>query len=309
MYFQIWFMDNCRGIFRSLLIIFTLLCAVRGASASDPTLVSPWYFGPNAFPIPEMMDRTSSDLRIEAVGNYFAGTRGDHTADITLKAIVPLFTHRANLSVWLPVMEWYHHSYRFLQDCNIKPPYDKEHMRGRLTGDVYVTTDIQILEERRIRPDVTLRAGLKTASGGGSSKARYYDCPGYFFDAAVGKTFTLPPLATLKIRLAASAGFLCWQTAKSQQNDAVMYAVKLAFSYRNFLIHEEFAGYSGWEHLATDRPEIAHDNPMILRTFVQWTPRRHWSLFFKYGYGITDYPYRQFGIGVAYTLPILGKRG
>ena len=51
-----------------------------------------------------------------------------------------------------------------------------------MSGDVYLSIDMQLFEERRIVPSWTLRAALKTASGGGYEIDRYYDCPGYFFD-------------------------------------------------------------------------------------------------------------------------------
>lgn len=276
--------------------------------AAEPTKVSPYYFGPNAFPIPEIMDRTQSRLVVEVDGNYFSGTRGDHTTDITLKTIIPLFTSRANLSIWLPVTEWYRHSDRYLADCGIEPPYDEKAWRGALTGDVYVTTDIQILEEKRLVPDLTIRAALKTASGGQSGEARYYDCPGYFFDMAVGKTFTLSSAMDLRLRAAASAGFLCWQTAKDRQNDAVMYGVKLGLSLRRVSLSATFAGYSGWEHLATTPAELARDHPMSLRTRLQWELRSRWQLFAQYEHGFADYPYRHVGIGVACCIPVLPRK-
>lgn len=245
---------------------------------------------------------------VEVDGNYFAGTRGDHTTDLTLKTIIPLFTSRANLSIWLPVMEWYRHSDRYLADCGVEPPYTEKARRGTLTGDVYVTTDIQIFEEKRLVPDVTIRAGLKTASGGRSSVARYYDCPGYFFDLAVGKTFTLSQALDLRLRAAASAGFLCWQTAKAQQNDAVMYGVKLGVAMRRVSLSATFAGYCGWEHLATTPPELARDHPMSIRTRLSWAPRPRWRFFGQYEHGFADYPYRHVGIGVAYHIPVLRSK-
>lgn len=60
-----------------------------------------------------------------------------------------------------------------------------------MSGDVYLSIDMQLFEERRIVPSWTLRAALKTASGGGYEIDRYYDCPGYFFDTYFGKTFQI----------------------------------------------------------------------------------------------------------------------
>lgn len=74
-------------------------------SRSRPTFVSPYYFGPNAFPIPDVLTKTSDKLKIELAGDYYCGK--NYTTDIFLKTHIPLWTHRANLSLWWPVIEWY----------------------------------------------------------------------------------------------------------------------------------------------------------------------------------------------------------
>ncbi len=50
---------------------------------SEPTFVSPYYFGPNAFPIPDIQTHTNSQLKIELAGDYFTGKK-HHTTDIFL---------------------------------------------------------------------------------------------------------------------------------------------------------------------------------------------------------------------------------
>lgn len=294
-----------RQILWSTLIIagfFEISVSIYGR---EPTFVTPYYFGPNAFPIPDIVDKTSSKLKLEIQGNYFNGTRGDKTWDMTLKTVIPLWSDRVNLSVWLPVMEWYRHSDTYLESCNVAPPYSEEVRKGHMTGDVYVTTDIQLLQERGYRPDILIRAGLKTASGGGSKIARYYDCPGYFFDAAFGKSFILSSLYSIKMRLSLASGFLCWQTAKDQQNDAVMFGAKIGLDWKKISISEAFSGYSGWEHMATEPSHLAHDLPMSFKTRLTYSINERWSLFGIYEHGLTDYPYRHFGLGLTYKINIL----
>lgn len=103
---------------------------------------------------------------------------------------------------------------------------------------------MQLFEERRIVPSWTLRAALKTASGGGCEIDRYYDCPGYFFDTYFGKTFQI---ASAVIQIFSGGGFLCWQTDNGRQNDAVQYGVLVGLRLGNFSISETFGGYNGWE--------------------------------------------------------------
>ena len=195
-------------------------------SRSSPTFVSPYYFGPNAFPIPDVLTKTSDKLKIELAGDYYCGK--NYTTDIFLKTHIPLWTHRANLSLWWPVIEW----------------YDDTKNKGKMSGDVYLSIDMQLFEERRIVPSWTLRAALKTASGGGCEIDRYYDCPGYFFDTYFGKTFQI---ASAVIQIFSGGGFLCWQTDNGRQNDAVQYGVLVGLRLGNFSISETFGGYNGWE--------------------------------------------------------------
>lgn len=302
---------------RRITTLFTLAIVTLGALAQTPldkpvlrnaSLVSPYYFGPNAFPVPDMLDgRVSHDLRIELAGDYFRGDRGDNTWDAALKINVPLWTPRANFTLWMPVMEWYRNTDRNIAACRIQPAHQQEARKGHLGGDVYVSIDAQILTEKKYRPDITLRAALKTASGGDFHLARYYDSPGYFFDASVAKSVVLGSSRwNHSLRLAASAGFLCWQTDNGRQDDAVQYGVMLKWENRYFSLSETFGGYNGWEHTAGNGGNIAHDRPMTLKTNFSYKIKQ-WEIVAAYQLGLRDYPYQQARIGVAYNLDILKK--
>jgi hypothetical protein len=279
------------------------------SSFSDVTCVSPFYFGPNAFPIPDMLDgRVSSCLRVELCGDYFIGKRGDNTENIALKVNVPLWTDRVNLSLWMPVVEWYQNSAENMDACNVTDENRESALKGTLMGDLYVSADIQVFKEKVYWPDVAVRAAIKTASGGGYSQARYYDAPGYFFDASIGKSLALGgSVWRHKLRVAASAGFLCWQTNVGRQNDAIQYGLMLKWENRYFSLSQTLGGYSGWEHITCNGKEIAYDSPMSLKTNL--------SVYYKmcefllaYQYGLRDYPYHQLRLGVAYSFDILKKK-
>ena len=226
-------------------ILFILLLCLAGSPApaqtgldqpdkSETTMISPYYFGPNAFPVPDMLDGTLyHDLRIELDGNHFFGTRGDHTTDLTLKVNIPLFTDRVNLTAWMPLAEWYRNSDESLAVCRLteKAKTDPKARKGCVSGDVYITTDIQLFRQKRYLPDVILRAALRTASGNDFQYARNYDSPGYFFDATVAKSFALGVLKDHDLRIALSGGFLCWQTNNARQNDAIMYGLIRSFRW------------------------------------------------------------------------------
>ena len=276
---------------------------------SIPSRISPYYFGPNAFPVPDMLDgRVSSELHIELLGDYFHGERGDHTEDVVLKVNVPLWTKRANLTLWMPVMEWYKNTDENIRVCRIEDEHKADAKKGCLSGDVFVTTDLQLMTERRYRPDWTLRAALKTASGGEFYHARYYDGPGYFFDTSLAKSFSLGRgVWNHQLRVVGSTGFLCWQTDNGRQNDAVQYGVMLKWENRHFSLAQSFSGYNGWEHNASKGGEFAHDRPMVLKTNFSYRIK-NWEILAAYQYGVRDYPYQQGRLGVAYNLDILKKK-
>ncbi len=252
---------------------------------SKATFVSPYYFGPNAFPIPDILVCTNSQLKVELAGDYFYGKKS-HTSDVFLKADIPLWTSRANLSLWWPVLEW----------------YDDSTNKGHMSGDVYLSINMQLLEESARRPSWTLRAAIKTASGGGYEIARYYDCPGYFFDTYLGKTFRL---GSIGIQICGGGGFLCWQTANGRQNDAVQYGLLIGLHHPKFSVSESFSGYCGWESSACDDRHLAHDRPMSLKTKIAYNINSHLEIDAMVQYGLMDYPYTQIRLGVAYSIDIL----
>ena len=271
---------------------------------SEPTLINPGHFGPNAFPVPDMLDGTvSRDLRIEASASHYWGKRGDNASDLFLRLNIPLFTPRVNLSLWMVPVERWHQSDENLRACRLEENAGRyDHVRnGVATGDVYVSGDIHVITAKGWRPDWTIRAALKTASGNDHYRGRYYDAPGYFFDTSVAETFRLGSELgwNNRLRVALSTGFLCWQSGTGRQNDAVMYGVMVQWENKYFTLSETFGGYSGWEGEG--------DKPMTLKTQLQY----HLGRFDVLGaaqFGLQDWNYRQLRIGVAYHIDILKKK-
>lgn len=287
-----------------LCCLFTCILAVSAfcqteltkPNLGEPSKIAPLYFGPNAFPIPDMPDGTvSEDLRIEISGEHYAGFNGDKTNGVFAKIQVPLFTDRVNFTLWMPIVEYYTNTAESRAACRLP---DTVPHSGHEFGDVYISTDIQVLKQKKYCPDLVIRAALKSASGGGFYNARYYDCPGYFFDATVAKSLTFKSDFWTELRLAASTGFLCWQTDNGRQNDAVMYGIQLKLKTKYFSLSETWGGYSGWERDG--------DRPMSLKTYLTM----HFGdlePFVLYQYGIQDYPFHQYRVGLAYKIDVLKK--
>ena len=89
----------------ALILIALSICVISNAQTNIeqpnlgvPTKIAPAYFGPNAFPVPDMLDgRTSSELKLELYGDCFLGTTtgrvaDDITGDLFAKLTIPLFT-------------------------------------------------------------------------------------------------------------------------------------------------------------------------------------------------------------------------
>ena len=261
---------------------------------SVPTKVSPGYFGPNAFPVPDMLDgRTSPVLKLEMYSdNSFgtmAGALDDFTSSLFLRLSIPLFTPRVNLVVYGPIMEYYSVSEKVGRLRRIVWRGDKP-LRKAIAGDVYVSTDIMLLIQDRHNVDMTVRAALKSASGGYFEQARFYDCPGYFFDASFGRDFCLGDENVIRASL--SSGFLCWQTADGRQNDAVMYGVQAAYRSGPFNVSADFGGYAGWENDG--------DRPMTIKARASWAFSPV-TLVAGYQYGFVDWPFHQIRLGLALT--------
>ena len=290
----------------SLLVAISLSMAMAYAQTpilrpdlGTPSLVAPGYFGPNAFPVPDMLDgTTSSDLRVELYGDGFlCSMAGNPTDDITLdlfaKATIPLFTDRVNLVIWMPVVEWFRSGPAVNVLRRVQDP--DRWISGVDSGDAYVSTDILILDERKRGCGLVLRAALKSASGNSFGTARVYDAPGYFFDVAVGRDIVKSADGKTVFRTALSAGFLCWQTGNGRQNDAVMYGALASLRTGPFKAEVNYGGYVGWEGKG--------DRPMTLKTKLSWSIGRC-SINAMYQVGFVDWPFHQVRLGVAYSFPL-----
>ena len=187
----------------------------------------------------------------------------------------------------MPVCEW----------------YNQADGKGHGAGDVYLSTDIQVLhnawfkgDNTQFIPQMTIRLGVKTASGEQFARRRHFDSPGYFFDASIGESFPMGPLV---LRLAGSAGFLCWQTAEARQNDAVMYGLQASLKHEYVSLQTTWGGYVGWERYG--------DAPMTLKLRAAGHIQG-FEPYVQYQWGIKDYPFHQLRIGLAYQIDILKSK-
>lgn len=294
-----------------ILVSFSALALTVSAMAQDglpykvlgdPSGTSPYFFGPNAFPIPDMVKDTKDKVTAELSGDYFSGrlaSEPDRTGSVGFAVRIPLWTDRVNLSVYGQMHEWYSDNpeVRALRGVSGKYP-----LTGHCSGDVYVSTDMRILDERKFVPALTLRAALKSASGDEYEKARYFDAPGYHFDICATKSFPFAGDGFLKsFKASFNFGFLCWQTDIGCQNDAWIVAGSLELDTAVANLSADLGGYYGREEY--------YDRPASLKIKLDIIPDRMVSPFLYYQHGIRHWPFDQFRAGVRFSFaPFRGAR-
>ena len=250
--------------------------------------VSPSYFGPNALPPPEMLDGiVYTRLHAELAFDLHKGYHGDLTKTIFAKLNIPLFSSRVNLSLWMPVVEFYSNTAESLAWQG--SPGRK--FKGNEIGNLYISTDIQLLRQTRTRPDIVVRAAVVTASGDSEEYARYYDAPAYFFDASIAKSADIGDGFFTCVCFIFNGGFLCWQTGKSVQNDAYMYGFKIRLSTLVADVSAAWQGYTGWQRNG--------DRPMVFRVEAVFRVGR-FRPSAAFEHGIRDYPFDRFRVGLGY---------
>jgi len=274
---------------KTCIILLVIIC--QQGIYSQVRYSSSW-FGPNANPVPEFTDATiPSKTTISLMGDYYFGY-GDRTQNGYIKVDIPLLSERVSLKIWSAVMEHYQTTEEIKQNRGASTTSGSE------VGDIYVQTRIRLWKEQKNRPEVILNSTLKTASAKTFATRRYFDTPGYYFDVEMGKSFFTKSSFISEIRLVADAGFLCWETTNSAQDDAPMYGGKIILGNQDWKIENTLSGYWGWKNL---KDKTYGDVPLVysLKLIKQ---TKNLNYFAQYQYGIHDFPYNQIRVGVSFTM-------
>ena len=274
---------------KTCIILLVIIC--QQGIYSQVRYSSSW-FGPNANPVPEFTDATiPSKTTISLMGDYYFGY-GDRTQNGYIKVDIPLLSERVSLKIWSAVMEHYQTTEEIKQNRGASTTSGSE------VGDIYVQTRIRLWKEQKNRPEVILNSTLKTASAKTFATRRYFDTPGYYFDVEMGKSFFTKSSFISEIRLVADAGFLCWETTNSAQDDAPMYGGKIILGNQDWKIENTLSGYWGWKNL---KDKTYGDVPLVysLKLIKQ---TKNLNYFAQYQYGIHDFPYNQIRVGVSFPL-------
>lgn len=245
---------------------------------------APAYFGPNALPVPEIRTaRSDSSIMFESSFDMHFG-RGDKTQNIFIRLSYPFWDGRIRLELFgVPVEHFVMDT--LTRDERVVRDYDA---RGFAAGDLYISTLIQLLRDRKSWPDIMLGITLRTASGGNLGNARYTDAPGYYFDLSAGKNFPLS--RNFQFRPYAMLGFYVYQTNRDdwRQNDAFLYGMGLSAISPQWEFSAKWGGYKGYFNDG-DAPAVIRASALFKFNKLQ--------LSLSFQQGLNDFEYSSVRIG------------
>ena len=279
---------------KNCLFLFVILSL---QSIYSQTRYSTAWFGPNANPVPEFTDATiPAKTTITLTGDYYFG-HGDQTENGYAKIEFPLIPERVSFKVWSTILEHYQVTNQLSAERGMLG-----NTSGKANGDLYFQTRILLLKEKDNTPDIILNTTLKTASGTFQQYRRYFNTPGYYFDAEIGKSIHTKSSFISEIRAVANVGFMCWETERqSTQDDAPMYGGKIIIGNDHWKLENTLSGYWGWMHTNVGYGSDYGDAPMVYATKITKLTKNI-NYFAQYQYGIKDFPYHQFRLGVSFTI-------
>jgi hypothetical protein len=250
-------------------------------------IYSPRYFGPSAFPVPELRPgKAPEQYELEVRGQYHHYT-GDRTKDLFLRALLPIVKGRAGVEVsFIPVEK-----YRLTPETR-----DERHAVDTVcvpgvsyTGDVVISAFFQLVRSEQWM-DLMCSLNLKTASGGRLCDARFTDAATYWIDFTAGKDLLKSRDGKYALRAQAMGGFYCWMTNDvlwHRQNDAVSFGLGLTGKVRGCSLSSDLSGFSGYEHNG--------DHPLLWRNNLQIEYRNN-VLSLRYTHGMKDSLYDTYSV-------------
>jgi len=254
-------------------------------------IISPNYFGPNAFPIPMNNQAIlSSNIELETA---FEGHYNSHeqTHNIFSKLNIPFLKDKISLQIFAVPVEYYSHD-TLIRDQRFSRNYEG---KGIAYGDIYFSTLIQLVKDHAKWPDILLGIHLKTASGSDFGSARFADVPGYYFDLSMGKSFNLKSQHIQSLRIYSMLGFYVWQTNLPTyfQDDAFLFGFGAQIKSKSISWSNEFAGFYGYINNG--------DRPFVFRSKFQtlFSGKINYGLQFEHG--INDYNFRSIRLSVIYN--------
>jgi hypothetical protein len=277
-------------IYILFIILFASIIPNKGLAENDwrenmkYLQYSPRYFGPNAFPMPELRGGfLETRWEIEVRGEYHE-FEGDRTKDIYARLFVPVANGRAGLEINYVIYEYYNTTQETVEERHAAGRY----WENGAHGDVIISSFYQLLKSEKWA-DIMLEATLKTASGSRLVDARFTDAASYWFNVNIGRCLYKNTEHKSYIRAQGLAGFYCWMTNDMvhRQNDAFIYSAGISGAYKNITLNADIAGLHGYKNNG--------DRPLQLRTKLNYEYRKN-ILSFRYKHGMKDALYNTFSL-------------
>ncbi len=300
-----------RILFSIIVLLFPILSFSQSRSTADWVdfrsvhvnkwlQIAPGKMGPNALPVPEMDYALVDTISNFEVGVHSHTMKGDQAINSFLSFQWTIVPRKVGVKFWAFPTE------TFRMDNSVR---DERQIywddTGWMTnpGDLWISTFIQIIQDKKFLPDITFNYSAKTTTGW-ATHARYTDGAANYYYASFGKS-VFPKKGLLdEIRLAAMTGFYVWQTNKVEmaQDEGPLYEFGLILRSGQFSWINEMGGYCGYD--VYKYIGITGDNdPLIYRSRLMKTGKRfEWKL--EYQTGFRDYDYHTFRFSVGYRFKL-----
>ncbi len=271
----------------------------------DYMIMSPYYMGPNALPVPfQEKGKVGSEAYLRIYSDSYHQP-GGNTQDLGGRLYIPFYKNVVALEMWGIIQEHYTMS----EALAVEDRARHQHPEGFAAGDVYFATVIALPLPKHF-PEMALRIGLRTASGNHLYDARYTDTPGYFFDLSAGKDLRINLHSF--IRIYGMFGFYSWQTNLSSyhQDDAELYGIGMDYTFGKNTIGTRLAGYHGYvgNHalviINQQKPVPFNDRPVVLR--LEYTHKWRWfQAGLRYQDGLNDFQSQGWRLWMSYAFPAI----
>lgn len=242
--------------------------------------LAPASMGPNAFPIPKPEKMIESN-GFESSYNYHRNP-GEKSWDFYSRFSF-LLGDKASLKLALNPVEYFEFNAQIRDERAARDFSPK----GYASGDLLVEMNALVFEKNNRQ--LIFNSAIKTASGSQIRNARYTDTPAYYFN------LTYYQNNNISERLSVDFGFLLglyvWQTymVNNRQNDAVLAAISLNLSFKDFILSNDIKGFSGY---------LGQGDKPLLYMLKMSKCYNMFNLFVANQWSLNDYPYHttQFGL-------------
>ncbi|WP_053179632.1 hypothetical protein [Sunxiuqinia dokdonensis] len=261
-----------------------------GTNDFSTILFAPGTMGPNALPVPEILNgQVGTDLLFRlSTDHYFRDGGGDNGHSLVLNFRFPVVQNFMAFQVHWNMLEHFHTTNEvrdILQLYKDDPGWTTDF------GDLILSTNIQLLQGREYWPDIMLVSALKTTTGS-IYDGRATDMPAHWHYASLGKQILKRGL--FRFRINAMGGFYIWQTNQTdlEQNEGPLWGVEGQFNYRSIELASGLSGYKGWKYYGEDRPALFKSRLVVNNKLFNY--------FIEYKTGLQHYYYSSINIGLTW---------